>query len=212
MRYVDPDGQAIDTIVDVGFIIYDIYSLGRAVVKGGSIRTEVAALAADVGGALVPFATGGGALVRAAAHADDALHAVQTVNRAVDASQTVGRVAESANLAEKARDVAKFVPNPGGKLGGPAHRAKVTEIAADVRNRGLEVVTELKVPIPGGQKSTRYVDVAGRDPATKEIVEMHQVGKQTKRGAPVSRERRAIEDIKKACRDQDVCFHPYNDR
>jgi integrase len=74
------------------------------------------------------------------------------------------------------------------------------------------VVPELMVPTPGGQKTARFVDVAGRDPATKRVVEMHQVGKQTKAGAPISRERRAIDDIKNACGGSEPCFHPYNEK
>jgi hypothetical protein len=88
----------------------------------------------------------------------------------------------------------------------------VAEVTADVQSRGLEAVPELKVSTPGGHKSIRYVDVAGRDPVTKEVVEPHQVGKQTRGGVPVSREGRALDDIKaaKVC-GSGPCFHPYNE-
>ncbi len=61
LRYTDPDGHIIDTLADIGFIAYDLYTIARE----GATKTNVAALAADVGGALLPFATGGGMAVRA---------------------------------------------------------------------------------------------------------------------------------------------------
>lgn len=77
-------------------------------------------------------------------------------------------------------------PNPFGKKGGPAHQAKVGEVAADIESRGLEASFEHDVPTPGGTKGTRYVDVVGKD-AQGNVVEMHQVGRQTKGGAGVER-------------------------
>jgi hypothetical protein len=100
------------------------------------------------------------------------------------------------------------VSNPHGKRGGPAHQAKVKEVASDIKSRGLEVRFEHKVSTPGGQKGTRYVDVVGKD--TKgNVVEMHQIGRQTKGGQPVSRERKALDDIKGATGTRPD-FHPYN--
>jgi RHS repeat-associated protein len=70
-KYRDPDGRVIDTILDIGFIAYDVFDIARSLVRGEGIRgTQLAALGADIGGAALPFATGGGAAIRAAAHAD----------------------------------------------------------------------------------------------------------------------------------------------
>lgn len=55
----------------------------------------------------------------------------------------------------------------------------------------------------------RYVDVAGLD-ESDEIKELHQIGKQTKKGLPVKRERDAIEDTEKAQPIKPE-FHPYNE-
>jgi RHS repeat-associated protein len=102
------------------------------------------------------------------------------------------------------------VPNPWGKKGGPAHQKKVKEVKKDIESRGLEAVEELPVPTPKGAKKKRFIDVAGVDPKTKRVKEMHQVGKQTTKGKkPVSRERKAIEDVEKATKKK-VKFHPYN--
>ncbi len=59
------------------------------------------------------------------------------------------------------------VPSPNGKKGGLAHQALVKEVMADVERRGLKVVEEYKVDTPNGDKSKRFVDVAGIDPATQ---------------------------------------------
>jgi hypothetical protein len=122
-------------------------------------------------------------------------------------------VAAGAKGAGKADGVAggagkKAVPNPNGRKGGEEHQGKVGEVKADIESRGLDAKTEQRVDTRGGTKDTRFVDVAGKD-ADGNIVEMHQIGKQTKGGKPVSRETKALDDIERAkgARPQ---FHPYN--
>ena len=88
---------------------------------------------------------------------------------------------------------AKKVPNPWGKLGKPAHQAKVNEIAKDIENRGLQVKKELHVTKNG---VNRYADVAALD-KNGNPVEVYQVGKQRLDGLPISRERSAMADIEK---------------
>ena len=51
------------------------------------------------------------------------------------------------------------------------------------------------------------VDIVARD--GENVVEMYQVGKQTKAGNPVSRERKAIDDINQAT-GMTPKFIPYN--
>ena len=94
-------------------------------------------------------------------------------------------------------------------MGGPEHKAKVAEVAEDVRARGLEPVAEYRIETPGGAKEARYVDVVGRD-AGRNVVEMHQIGRQTKAGQPVSREVQALDDIENATGVRPT-FHPYNE-
>lgn len=126
--------------------------------------------------------------------------------------------ATAARLASLAVDVAGAVvpglPSPGGvrlvgRLGGAAHRAVVADRVADISRRGLEPVAEFMVKTPGGEKARRFVDVAARDPRTGEVVEMYQVGRQTKGGVPVARERRALDDIERASGRRPT-FDPYN--
>jgi RHS repeat-associated protein len=103
---------------------------------------------------------------------------------------------------------AKVVPNPYGKAGGPAHQGKVEEVAAGVRSRGLEASTEHRVLTPDGCLSCRFVDVVGKD-VKGAVVEMHQVGRQTRAANPVAREVRALDDIQGATKTRPE-FHPYN--
>ena len=99
-------------------------------------------------------------------------------------------------------------PNPYGKAGGPEHQGMVGEVAEDIESRGLTAVREYKVETPGGEKGSRFVDVVGVD-ENGEVVEMHQVGRQTRAGNPVSREVRALNDILRVLGTRPT-FHAYN--
>ena len=62
---------------------------------------------------------------------------------------------------------------------------------------------------PGGRKASRYVDVVALD-ANGIPVEFHQIGRVTKSGAPIARERYAISDIFEfGGYDVSIHFHPY---
>ncbi|MCP3994867.1 MAG: hypothetical protein GY722_07365, partial [bacterium] len=92
INYVDPDGQAIDTIADIGFIAYDVGDIAVSLVGGDGVsKTQLYALGGDVLGAALPFVTGVGAAIRAGAHADDAVGAARALSAAGDlASGTDG--------------------------------------------------------------------------------------------------------------------------
>lgn len=96
--------------------------------------------------------------------------------------------------------------NPYGKTGGPAHQAAIAETKRDLQKEGYIVTTEAFVPIPeGGHKSVRYADILA---SKKEEALYVQVGRKNKNGTPVSRERKALEDLKRA--KKNVRFIPYN--
>jgi hypothetical protein len=78
-----------------------------------------------------------------------------------------------------------------------------------MQDRGLDTQREYMVDTPDGEKTRRYVDVVGKDPLTGDVVEMHQVGRQTKGGLPVARERRALDDIERATGTRPQ-YDPYN--
>jgi RHS repeat-associated protein len=79
LRFTDPDGRAIDIIADIAFIAYDLFDIGRSVIRGEGISgTQAGALGADILGAAIPFGTGGGAALRAAAKAEKAAGGIDT--------------------------------------------------------------------------------------------------------------------------------------
>lgn len=78
LKYVDPDGKAFDTFVDVVFIAYDLFDIGRTVIGGDTVtETQFKALGGDVVGALIPGLTGIGAGIRRLGNLDDATKLVQ---------------------------------------------------------------------------------------------------------------------------------------
>ncbi|HRG49331.1 MAG TPA: hypothetical protein PLG41_24215 [Leptospiraceae bacterium] len=101
----------------------------------------------------------------------------------------------------------KKVPNPYGRKGGLEHQAKVEEVAKEVGERGFFVRLEYLVSLVTGKK--RFMDVAGLDEETRKPVEFHQIGKETKSGNPVKRERDVLDEI---ARERDIIlkFHAYN--
>lgn len=104
-------------------------------------------------------------------HADDALDLARGVSKTED----IGKASKA-----------------GGRLGGVSHRAKVDEIAKDIKLRGLVAKKEYYIK---GAGVRRFADVAAIDPSTEIAVEMYQVGRTTKGGLPVWRERGALSDI-----------------
>ena len=102
----------------------------------------------------------------------------------------------------------KKVPSPNGRNGGEAHQSKIKEIEKSMQERGLDTKREVKIETPGGSKKRRYIDVEGKDPKTGKT-EQVQVGKQNKNGTPVSRERKALDDVEKATGTRPK-FEPYN--
>jgi RHS repeat-associated protein len=63
----DSTGEVIDTILDVGFVAYDVYRLATE----GATAENVAALGADAVATIVPGVTGAGVAVRTAEHASE---------------------------------------------------------------------------------------------------------------------------------------------
>lgn len=102
--------------------------------------------------------------------------------------------------------------NPYGKKGGPAHQSVIEDIKTDADMRGLTYDTEYRYDTTGGYKDSRYADVVVYDSKGR-VMEIHQVGRTTKRtGAPVSRERKAIRDIRSSegYNGAKIIYHPYD--
>ena len=88
----------------------------------------------------------------------------------------------------------KKVPNPGGRLGDAVTRQTTENVIRDLRAMGYrEIDTEVHfVKGPLGLKD-RYADVVGVNEAGH--VYIVNIGKTTKAGVPVMRERKALDDI-----------------
>ena len=84
-NHQDPTGLVIDTIADVGFILYDLYRIGKDNVFGNcdNLAENLGALGADILGAAIPFASGGGLAVRAGTKADDILKAGKKITEGI---------------------------------------------------------------------------------------------------------------------------------
>ncbi|WP_139488293.1 RHS repeat-associated core domain-containing protein [Brevibacillus dissolubilis] len=85
LRYVDPTGNVIDTIADIGFVAYDTYQL----VSNPSWE-NAGYLALDVAATIVPFATGAGAAARGATAATKGATTV-TKKAAAETAETLAK-------------------------------------------------------------------------------------------------------------------------
>jgi len=130
-NFTDSTGQIVDTLLDIGFIAYDIYVV---VDHWGDecedIKNDLLALGLDVAGALIPFATGLGAgsrlVVKGAGLIDDAGDAAKVV-RKLDNADEFGRL-----LMRKLDDLGKGT----GKTFDPE---KLQRILANLETEGVTV-------------------------------------------------------------------------
>jgi len=106
LHYTDATGLFFtpDTILDAGFILYDIYELAMGGRKDRA--TNLAALGADIGGALTPGLTGLGLGVRAAKSAQTAVRTTRSGEKAVRITRTDGSVIDISP-----QRVKEYVPN-----------------------------------------------------------------------------------------------------
>ncbi|WP_218080317.1 hypothetical protein [Anthocerotibacter panamensis] len=86
-------------------------------------------------------------------------------------------------------------PNPGGKLGDAVTRQTAANVRQDLKLKGFDVINqEVKFAKgPVGLK-TRFADFVAQNTKTGQTL-IIQIGKLTKSGIPVIRERRALDDI-----------------
>jgi RHS repeat-associated protein len=81
-----------------------------------------------------------------------------------------------------------------GRLGGKKHRDLTELLTDEILNKKLIPKGEYMVRTPGGTKSYRFIDVAALDEYGNPVT-YYQVGKVTKNGFPILRERLAVSDI-----------------
>jgi RHS repeat-associated protein len=96
LKYTDPTGHWIESAVDIAFIAYDIWDI----TQNGLTWDNGLALAADVGGLLLPGLTGLGMAVRGGKAAKAAAEAASHGDEAADLARSATRISE--NLAQEA--------------------------------------------------------------------------------------------------------------
>ncbi len=99
----------------------------------------------------------------------------------------------------------KKIPNPDGRKGCEKHRSLIKKIIDYFLENKITAIEEPDIDVGNGKK--RYPDIAVLNEQGK-IVEIHQVGVQTKAGNPVAREQKAINEIEKVTGIK-VFFHSY---
>jgi len=167
----------------------------------GELAAAGCALTAEIG--CLPGAVIGG-LVEAGVYVGTAVYV------GYKAGQLLNERKEKA-ADQPAEDKSKGPPNPNGSKGGEEHQGKIKERLQELKDQGHTHVAggdkpEETVDTPGGNKESRRPDITTRDPNGKPYRE--QVGRQNKDGTPVSRERKALEDIQNATGQ--CAFTPYN--
>lgn len=181
--------------------------LGRA-----ETAAKIGEAAGNVANSILVFVPGGAAVgtaEKAAAATIKSSLAAGAKKEAAEVAVVKTEKAIGSAVGRADTNVLKSPPNPYGKLGGPQHQAEVAKVTDDVADRGLIAESEFRINTPIGEKTKRFADVVGKDPETGRVKEIHQIGKQTKSGQPVKREREAMRDIEQS-KDIPVQFHPYN--
>jgi len=165
IKYTDPSGHIIDTIIDAGFILYDVGSMVYHAVKGDwqAVGTDAKALAADVACAAAPVATGGGLMVRGAEHV--AAHGV--VAHGDDAvrmgKEVAGQISKKADNAVSVGEKTKAVAN--GKITGHTEHGLNQSISRD-GGRGVSAEAKLdavKNPTKVVEQSGGRTKYVGKD-------------------------------------------------
>lgn len=105
LNLTDKSGEIIDTLLDIGFIGYDIYNLGKTYSSGESTTKHWTSLGLDIGGALIPGVTGLG-------HLDDISRGIRAIDQSVDST----KVAKGLKLGESFGKFGTVVETTPGEL------------------------------------------------------------------------------------------------
>jgi len=98
LLYTDPSGEYIETLVDIAFISFDVYTLINHWNSGcGNISSDLLALGLDVVSALLPFAVGLGMVARLGSKADNV----------VKLAAKMDNVRETGQIGEKLANIIK---------------------------------------------------------------------------------------------------------
>ena len=166
LRYVDPDGNAVETLWDIANLGIGAYSMADNLVKGDieAAIWDAGGLAVDLVATVIPFVPGGAGtaikVARAATKAEKAATAAKAV-RKVDKAKDAGKAADKGPsfLVSEGGDV---IPVPKGATGPrSADNARGTVFEGGRGGPGLHPnVTEVRVmdPTPAMGKSPGYAN------------------------------------------------------
>ena len=133
VKYVDPTGHWVETVLDIGFIVYDWYQINQ---EGWTLVNTVA-LVADIACAVIPIGTGGGPAVRAAMAGGDA---VLTYTRAATQLPDVIRAGQVVEKLAQGIDGQPEEPN-------------ISFSSSDSNSGGWKVGDPINAPTPNGYPS-----------------------------------------------------------
>jgi uncharacterized protein RhaS with RHS repeats len=124
VNYTDSSGLFLDTIADIVFVIYDIYSIARDNIFGscGNLGTNLTALGADAAAIFIPGVTGGGMAVRATTKIATKSKVAGKItgytkhglNQAI--SRNGGRGVSAKHMLDAVRNPKKVVSQSGGRI------------------------------------------------------------------------------------------------
>jgi len=118
LRYTDPDGHIVDTLLDIGFTAYSASAvIADVITQSDELGTDLEALGADAAAILVPGVTGAGMAVRAAKAADKVSDAAKIADKANDIRRIAqeGAEREAKGLAQAQKNGIKLDFKPDGK-------------------------------------------------------------------------------------------------
>jgi RHS repeat-associated protein len=158
LRYTDPDGHFIDTLIDIGSVVYSASAVVADVITGSDqLKTDLKALGGDLVGVAVPGLTGVGAAIRAANKVDNVVDAARAVDKVSDATK-------AANKADNAADAGKATNATGSRPGQDFTPAGKRQIDArdgnQCQNCGREVQSvqnKKGQPTPPDQRQRHHI-------------------------------------------------------
>ena len=171
----DPSGLIIDTLLDIGFIGYDIYKIAKDNIFGNcdNLGENLLALGADVAGAVIPFATGLGAGVRAAKAADHALEAARATERAAEAAKVADHIGDAAKAVDHGADTVKATKNADDVARSATHSDDgVREIVID-SNKYPESAQHIRDAQASGHPQELTIDRSGSSQNRRDALRDH---------------------------------------
>lgn len=93
IKFVDSNGEWFDTLIDVGFILYDVGRITSQFISQGKVeKGEWSALGLDAGSALIPGVVGLGTISRVAKGAEKVVEGIKAIDKVEDTAKAVKKV------------------------------------------------------------------------------------------------------------------------